>query len=150
MAGNGYAFGCVECKFYIDVACGFIPENITDESHKNHILRVSMIDYDGKCDMCFRCSSCEGHVECALLLPPTIKHAYDKHPMQLSYLPIGNHNIEYFCEICEKPTPTTRNTFIYWFLNAKFGSIHKTDGHPHHLSFVQGMASDGQSVQYVL
>ncbi|MFS7956159.1 hypothetical protein Hanom_Chr07g00651311 [Helianthus anomalus] len=49
------------------------------------------------------CNICDVylHPECALLLPKTIRHPYDKHPMHLSYFPIENHKIEYFCEICE-------------------------------------------------
>ncbi|KAK9058765.1 hypothetical protein SSX86_023608 [Deinandra increscens subsp. villosa] len=33
---------------------------------------------------------------------------------------------------------------IYKFLNVKFGSIHKTNGHSHPLSFTQGIESDGE------
>ncbi|GJU76432.1 zinc finger, PHD-type containing protein [Tanacetum coccineum] len=35
---NGFAYGCTECDYYIDVNCGFIPEEITHEAHPNHIL----------------------------------------------------------------------------------------------------------------
>ncbi|GKD47166.1 zinc finger, PHD-type containing protein, partial [Tanacetum coccineum] len=35
---NGFAYGCAECDYYIDVNCGFIPEEITHEAHPDHIL----------------------------------------------------------------------------------------------------------------
>ncbi|GJR86477.1 hypothetical protein Tco_0210488 [Tanacetum coccineum] len=35
---NGFAHGCTECQYYIDVNCGFIPDEITHEAHPNHIL----------------------------------------------------------------------------------------------------------------
>jgi hypothetical protein len=113
---NGFAYGCVKCDYYVDVSCGFIPENITHKAHPNHLLsRVKLDKYGGRCHICrtyiyksrfsFSCSICDKifiHPRCALLLPETIRHKYDKHPMSLSYLPIENHKSEYFCEICEE------------------------------------------------
>ncbi|PWA62686.1 zinc finger, PHD-type [Artemisia annua] len=113
---NGFAYGCVECGYFVDVCCGFIPENITHKAHPNHLLsRVKLDNSDRICHMCrkdlwkgrfsFSCSSCDNiciHPECALLLAGTIRHKYDKHPMSLSYFPIENHKSEYFCEICEE------------------------------------------------
>ncbi|KAJ0917400.1 putative chromatin regulator PHD family [Helianthus annuus] len=110
---NGYAYGCDICRFYIDVNCGFIPEKITHESHPNHLLSIERYNWDvRRCLLCsylmrfrlsFGCSTCNVHIHpvCALLVPRTIRHPYDKHPMHLSYLPIENHKSEYFCEICE-------------------------------------------------
>ncbi|KAJ0806374.1 putative chromatin regulator PHD family [Helianthus annuus] len=112
---NGFAYGCVECRFYVDVTCGFMPEKITHESHPNHLLSITEDRPSGYCLMCrvsifsdhvlsFSCSFCDVHIHpwCALLLPKTIRHPYDKHPMHISYLPIENHKSEYFCEICEE------------------------------------------------
>nr|GEV32048.1 zinc finger, PHD-type [Tanacetum cinerariifolium] len=42
---NGFAYGCTECDYYIDVNCGYIPEEITHEAHPDHIL--SRCDWDG-------------------------------------------------------------------------------------------------------
>ncbi|XP_023741228.1 uncharacterized protein LOC111889325 [Lactuca sativa] len=109
---NGFAYCCVKCKYYVDVTCGFIPKKITHKSHPNHLLSLVQ-NPSGGCHMClkdvdshqlsFSCNVCEIyiHPECALLFSETIWHSYDKHPMQLSYLPIENHKSEYFCEICE-------------------------------------------------
>nr|GEV32050.1 zinc finger, PHD-type [Tanacetum cinerariifolium] len=35
---NGFAYGCTKCDYYIDVNFGFIPEEITQEAHPDHIL----------------------------------------------------------------------------------------------------------------
>nr|GEZ95887.1 zinc finger, PHD-type [Tanacetum cinerariifolium] len=112
---NGFAYGCGECKYYVDVSCGFIPEKITHKAHPNHLLSRVKIDKYTICRLCrsgiledyfsFSCSICDHvgiHLRCALLLPGTIRHKYDKHPMSLSYFPIENHKSEYFCEICEE------------------------------------------------
>ncbi|KAL7587652.1 hypothetical protein Lser_V15G38631 [Lactuca serriola] len=113
---NGFSYHCVECVYCVDVTCGFIPREITHEAHPNHILSLSQNkNTSALCLMClqrlslgrfsFYCNTCSLciHLECALLLPETIRHKYDKkHPMHLSYLPIENHKSEYFCEICEK------------------------------------------------
>ncbi|CAH1432256.1 unnamed protein product [Lactuca virosa] len=112
---NGFAYCCVECKYYVDVTCGFIPTQITHKAHPYHLLSIVQIKIRcGPCPMChqyttggqlsFHCNTCDIyiHPECALLSPETIRHKYDKHPMHLSYLPIENHKSEYFCEICEE------------------------------------------------
>ncbi|GJX78367.1 putative chromatin regulator PHD family protein [Tanacetum coccineum] len=112
---NGFAYGCVECEYYVDVNCGFIPEKITHKAHPNHLLSRVKVDKYTDCRLChtsrvedcfsFSCNICDDvviHLDCALLLPGTIRHKYDKHPMSLSYFPIENHKSKYFCEICEK------------------------------------------------
>ncbi|PWA60384.1 zinc finger, PHD-type [Artemisia annua] len=117
---NGFAYCCLECNYNIDVSCGFIPEKITHKAHPNHLLsRVETSSLHKECRMCrqvnyydargsilaFCCSICDDfwiHSSCALLLPETIMHKYDKHPMSLSYFPIENHKSEYFCEIRER------------------------------------------------
>ncbi|KAJ0491753.1 putative chromatin regulator PHD family [Helianthus annuus] len=52
----------------------------------------------------FSCSLCNFHLhpKCALLLPETTRHKYDKHPMTLCYRPVENHEGDYFCEVCEE------------------------------------------------
>ncbi|XP_023750534.3 uncharacterized protein LOC111898877 [Lactuca sativa] len=114
---NGFAYGCAQCKYYVDVTCGLIPKEITHKAHPNHLLSIVNVEYRDDhtpCYMCrrhhtpgqlsFRCDTCDIyiHPECALLLAKTVNHKYDKHPMKLSYLPIENHKSEYFCEICEE------------------------------------------------
>nr|XP_043611365.1 uncharacterized protein LOC122582996 [Erigeron canadensis] len=115
LPSNGFAYGCERCDYYIDVTCGFLPGEITHEAHPNHLLKIVQTKKDDhRCLAClqschlnscsYKCLTCEDvylHPECALLLPKTIMHKYDKHPMKLSYKPIENHKSEYFCEICE-------------------------------------------------
>ncbi|KAJ0680030.1 putative chromatin regulator PHD family [Helianthus annuus] len=111
---NGFAYSCEECKYYIDVKCAFLPEEITHASHPNHLLsRVNCTGEGEPCSMCcgdmngliFSCHTCDNfrvHSNCALLIPETTTHKCDKHPMKLSYFPIENHKSDYFCEICEQ------------------------------------------------
>nr|KAJ0222479.1 hypothetical protein LSAT_V11C200081490 [Lactuca sativa] len=40
LAWNGFAYGCVECGYYVDVTCGFIPKQITHKAHPNHLLSL--------------------------------------------------------------------------------------------------------------
>nr|KAJ0208474.1 hypothetical protein LSAT_V11C500279470 [Lactuca sativa] len=116
LACNGFAYGCVTCNYYVDITCGFIPKQIIHKSHQNHLLSLIQVErdkYDTRCHMCqtfirggelsFHCNMCDIYIQCkcALLLAETIMHKFDKHPMNLSYLPIENHKSEYFCEICE-------------------------------------------------
>nr|GEY79834.1 zinc finger, PHD-type [Tanacetum cinerariifolium] len=112
---NGFAYGCTECDYYIDVNCGFIPEEITHEAHPDHIL--SRCDWKSMRKPCvaegsmysgsnfsFSCRSCDFylHSDCALFLPGIINHKLDKHPMKLTYGPVENHKSKYFCEVCEE------------------------------------------------
>ncbi|XP_023750544.1 uncharacterized protein LOC111898885 [Lactuca sativa] len=111
---NGFAYGCVECGYYVDVTCGFMPEQISHKLHPYHILSITREGSRAPlCNMChlntsvgpflFCCDMCGFfmHSRCAFLILEAIRHKYDEHPMQLSYLPIENHKSEYFCEICE-------------------------------------------------
>ncbi|GJV05770.1 zinc finger, PHD-type containing protein, partial [Tanacetum coccineum] len=107
---------CIECNYYINVNCGFIPEEITHEAHPDHILsrcdrdRESMRKpclaegWDYGSEIYFSCGSCDFylHSGCALFLPGIINHKLDKHPMKLTYGPVENHKSEYFCVVCEE------------------------------------------------
>ncbi|XP_024995896.1 uncharacterized protein LOC112529051 [Cynara cardunculus var. scolymus] len=111
---NGFVYICPICEYYIDVNCAFIPDKIVHQAHPNHLIwRVQSRTSENRCRSCvrdfdengfsFSCGTCEFdlHPECALLLPETIRHKFDKHPMKLSYFPIENHKSQYFCEVCE-------------------------------------------------
>ncbi|KAI3760661.1 hypothetical protein L1987_51059 [Smallanthus sonchifolius] len=113
LRSNGFAYGCEECEYYVDIHCAFIPDVITHEAHPNHLLLRCNSSADQSkrfCKACnqyiqlgFHCPTCDFylHIRCVLLLPRTIKHKYDKHPLSLRYYPVENHSSEYFCEICE-------------------------------------------------
>ncbi|KAM0020421.1 putative chromatin regulator PHD family [Helianthus debilis subsp. tardiflorus] len=179
---NGFAYSCVKCSYIIQVRCAFIPKKIKHKSHPNHQLsrfaEASTIkDY---CRMCFShftadnnisfgCDACEFHLHtgCALLLPETIRHIYDKHPLSLVYPPVENHEGDYFCEVCEEELnpnasfyhcyecaqsihttcapmlipqskPYIYGTSNVRYRNIKYGGIHKTEYHKHPLSFLPG------------
>ncbi|XP_076914116.1 uncharacterized protein LOC143572994 [Bidens hawaiensis] len=112
---NGFAYGCKQCEYYVDINCGCTPDVITHEAHPNHLLLRCFAPADESkrtCKACkryfrdlvgFRCPDCDFflHAYCALLLPRTIRHKYDKHLLSLRYYPAENHSSIYFCEICE-------------------------------------------------
>ncbi|KAJ0716337.1 putative chromatin regulator PHD family [Helianthus annuus] len=115
---NGLIYGCFDCEFITDVNCAFMPKEITHEAHADHLLtraessrssvskkechacRVSI----GESETFFKCNSCDFYLDCrcALQLPKSIMHKFDKHPLQLSYAPIKDHKSQYFCEVCEE------------------------------------------------
>ncbi|KAJ0896052.1 putative chromatin regulator PHD family [Helianthus annuus] len=171
---NGFAYCCVECDYYIDVNCAFVPKEITHKSHPNHLLTLNSSRRSFICHTCdyFRIS-----LRAALLIPETTTHKCDKHPMKLSYFPIENHMGDYFCEICEEefdpestfyhcrecmqsmhtacaPSILRYETYakydryygdVHRYVNVKFGGTYNNiEVHPHPLSFVQGVESDGR------
>ncbi|KAJ0754651.1 hypothetical protein HanPI659440_Chr09g0349141 [Helianthus annuus] len=95
-----------------------MPKEITHEAHADHLLtriessrsgvskkecracRVSI----GESETYFKYNTCDFYLDCrcALQLPKTIMHKFDKHPLQLSYAPIEDHKSPYFCEVCEE------------------------------------------------
>ncbi|XP_071732266.1 uncharacterized protein [Rutidosis leptorrhynchoides] len=125
LSSNGFVYCCVECRYYVDVCCAFIPKRVTHKSHPNHLLSLFMPGFFGETKLChlcmygydwgakFKCEVCNIHLHanCALLVSETITHKVDKHPMKLSYFPIENHKSDYFCEICELTLDPSR--FFY-------------------------------------
>ncbi|KAD2394088.1 hypothetical protein E3N88_41065 [Mikania micrantha] len=188
LLSNGFAYGCMRCKFYIDINCAFIPKEITHDAHPGHLLykagpSITFRTFEN-CNACFGyisntwsfyCPSCDFyiHVACALLQYRVIKHKCDKHPLSLRYGPVENHISDYFCEICEDPLEHWRWFYhcttcrqsahaacvpliiqyeqaswryigVYQYLNVKFGGTQEIKGHPHRLTFVQGIHNDGK------
>ncbi|KAM0032206.1 putative chromatin regulator PHD family [Helianthus debilis subsp. tardiflorus] len=102
----------------IDVNCAFMPKEITHDAHTNHLLTrvdgASSSRSKMECHACrvsiaesesyFRCTTCDFYLDCrcALHLPKTIRHKYDKHSLKLSYSPIEDHKSQYFCEVCKE------------------------------------------------
>ncbi|GJX78902.1 zinc finger, PHD-type containing protein [Tanacetum coccineum] len=140
---NGFAYGCTECDYYIDVNCGFIPEEITHEAHPYHILsrcyRESMRKpcvaecwYFGS-KFSFSCGSCDFylHSGCALFLPGIINHKLDKHPMKLTYV-----NFEAAIDRNDRS--------LYEYLNIMFGGTDNIKGHKHSVSLAIGSDTDGK------
>ncbi|PWA36257.1 DC1, C1-like, Rho-associated protein kinase 1/2 [Artemisia annua] len=128
---NGFAYNCEKCKFgKIDVHCAHIPISVLHEAHpskahpSNNLSRIDPLDLYYESIKCMgtsaACHACRNIIEegdtffcadynydfrlnmlCALRLPNTIRHKYDKHPLKLSYSPVENHKGQYFCEVCE-------------------------------------------------
>ncbi|KAK9060647.1 hypothetical protein SSX86_021353 [Deinandra increscens subsp. villosa] len=115
-ACNGFAYGCVECNYYVDVWCALVPPKIIHKSHPCHLLskthkrlnkdycRICLSGFMHPVETSLSCKGCNFHLHlgCAFFLPETTRHKYDKHPMTLSYRPIENHEGDYFCEVCEE------------------------------------------------
>ncbi|XP_022008784.1 uncharacterized protein LOC110908192 isoform X2 [Helianthus annuus] len=169
---NGLIYACKDCDYVIDVNCAFMPKEITHEAHANHLLtridgasssrssvskmecracRVSI----AKSESYYRCNACDFylHCRCALYLPKTIRHKYDKHPLQLSYSPVEDHKSRYFCEVCEEELDPGK-----WFYHCAecAQSIHSACAplmlqseqdvlwfHRHPLSLAPGTENDG-------
>ncbi|KAJ0677282.1 putative chromatin regulator PHD family [Helianthus annuus] len=185
---NGFAYSCVQCGYKIDVWCAFTRAKIIHKSHPNHLLsrNYGFASEDGYCRMClsgftadnnisFGCDACEFHLHagCAFLLPETIRHRYDKHPLSLAYSPIENHEGDYFCEVCEEEfnpnawfyhchecvqsihttcvpilLPQSK-PYLYGGLSVlrvreKERGIYKPEYHPHPLSFLQWPRSEAE------
>ncbi|KAL8261572.1 hypothetical protein R6Q59_025621 [Mikania micrantha] len=158
---NGFVYGCMQCEYYMDINCGFIPLAITHEAHFDHPLLRYKASHTCKCYMTrnrlgYHCFGCDFslHIECALLLPKTIKNKFDKHPLSLRYDPAEDYSSDYFCEICEdelnlkleceQSTVSRLNNPVSFFSNVKFGETHEIIDHPHPLTFVQGINADGE------
>ncbi|XP_057468158.1 uncharacterized protein LOC130757423 [Actinidia eriantha] len=172
---NGFSFNCAECKdFYLDVRCATLSGPIKHEGHK-HRLTLENLPYElADCSACsdeldpdlaFKCDICDFimHSNCAML-PPTLKHRYDKHPFVLTYYPLQDHPAEYYCEICENEV-NPKNWFYHCvecdqsihcdcvqsyraYSNIKFGASFKVKGHQHPLNFVQFRNDYGSSCNY--
>ncbi|KAJ0673848.1 putative chromatin regulator PHD family [Helianthus annuus] len=112
-----FAYHCGWCDNYIHVWCALAPTCITHKSHPYHLFRrlhdktldkdycrLCLSDFRYPRDTSYTCILCDFHLhmECALLLPETTRHKYDKHPMTLCYSPVEDHIGDYFCEVCEE------------------------------------------------
>ncbi|KAJ0677198.1 putative chromatin regulator PHD family [Helianthus annuus] len=115
---NGFTYRCAGNCFepVTDIWCAVIPRFITHKSHPYHLFckvrkrldkdycRLCLSGFTNPKETSFSCSLCNFHLhpKCALLLPETTRHKYDKHPMTLCYGPVENHEGDYFCEVCEE------------------------------------------------
>ncbi|XP_057466601.1 uncharacterized protein LOC130756134 isoform X2 [Actinidia eriantha] len=101
---NGFSFYCAKCAyFYLDVKCATLLGPIKHEGHR-HRLTPTKITNKPDCSACsyaisnvaFKCDICYFimHSDCAML-PPSLKHRYDKHPFILTYYPLQDHPDDY-------------------------------------------------------
>ncbi|KAK9060599.1 hypothetical protein SSX86_021305 [Deinandra increscens subsp. villosa] len=132
---RGWGFHCPTCDFYFHVGCVLLlprvikhkcdkhPLSLRYEPAENHITEYF-------CEICedefnpwvwfYHCTTCAQsmHTDCA--------------PLILQ---------------CEQATHVTYHETVYRFLNVKFGGTIKIKGHPHRLTFVQGLESDGRCIR---
>ncbi|GFZ08779.1 hypothetical protein Acr_20g0005870 [Actinidia rufa] len=105
---NGVLFTCLACNFFLDIECALLQGVIVHEAHK-HTLALRKTSND-QCAVCeYRCSGlalvcgcCNFtlHLRCALL-PRTVRHQCDEHPLTLTYSAVKDHSDEHYCEICD-------------------------------------------------
>ncbi|KAL8223556.1 hypothetical protein R6Q57_019031 [Mikania cordata] len=134
VVNNRWGFHCPSCKFFIHVGCALLlyrvikhkcdkhPLNLRYEPVENHINAYF-------CEICeyeldpwrwfYHCTTCAQsiHAACA--------------PLILQYEQ-ARDEWDYFDESVNK------------FLNVKFGGTLKIKGHPHRLTFVEGIYKDGK------
>ena len=159
---NGFSFYCAKCEyFYLDVKCATLSGPIKHEGHKHRLTPTEKTNKPD-CSACFstiynlafKCDICDFimHSDCAML-PPSLKHRYDKHPFILTYYPLQDHPDDYYCEICEnEENPKTwfyhcvkcdQSIHVYCarryqeYSNIKFGASFNVESHQHPLKFVQ-------------
>ncbi|PIN03183.1 hypothetical protein CDL12_24295 [Handroanthus impetiginosus] len=123
---TGIVYSCQACDMMIDVKCASLPTIIKHASHPSHklIKRVP-----GKGFLCVGCygyiwsdldiAYCCGnnvcydfwiHTGCAML-PPSIKHRWDKHPLLLTFDASMDHPSDFYCEACEEEMHPKRGMY---------------------------------------
>lgn len=159
---NGYLFKCDTCRlFTFDVKCALLPSTIAHKAHE-HSLVQTYWSKSNRCSSCgnvsrgflFACEPCGFYLdnECALL-PESVHHRWDKHPLPLSFPPFSDRPGEFYCEICEEEIHPR-----HWHYhcrecdqsfhprcipglgatrNCNFGRILEFGRHPHPLNFVR-------------
>ncbi|KAD2394094.1 hypothetical protein E3N88_41071 [Mikania micrantha] len=128
-----WGFRCPSCDFYIHVGCALLlyrvikhkcdkhPLSLRYEPMENHIS-------DYFCEICedklnpwkwfYHCTTCRQSTHTACV-PLIAQYEQATDPMKIFM------------------------TCVYQFLNVKFGETLKIKGHPHRLTFVQGIPNDG-------
>ncbi|CAK9160723.1 unnamed protein product [Ilex paraguariensis] len=155
---NGFYYNCETCKFILDVKCAFLPTSIAHQAHKNPLVQMK-----GSKHLCngsgfsfstsgFKCDDCRFKISHdSALLPGTIRHRLDKHPLILCYPPFFKHVDEFHCEICEREM--NPSYWLYYcsdcdqsfhllcikdyYSNVKYGGTIEVNCHPHSLAFVR-------------
>ncbi|KAL8242820.1 hypothetical protein R6Q59_013122 [Mikania micrantha] len=129
-----WGFRCPSCDFYIHVGCALLLYRVIKHKCDKHplSLRYGPVENhisDYFCEICedpfnpwkwfYHCTKCRQslHTSCV--------------PLIIQY--------EQATYIHKSPV-----TGVYKFLNVKFGGMFKIKGHPHRLTFVQGIHNDGR------
>ncbi|KAJ0482879.1 hypothetical protein HanIR_Chr13g0658801 [Helianthus annuus] len=126
-----------------------MPKEITHEANADYLLTRIESSRSGvpkkDCRLVAHVMPCNFYLDCrcALQMPKTIMHKFDKHPLQLSYAPIEDHNPGkwfYHCAECaqsvhsacapltlqsEQGVNSLYSEGVYKFINIKFGHVEK-------------------------
>ncbi|KAK9068848.1 hypothetical protein SSX86_012964 [Deinandra increscens subsp. villosa] len=169
---NGFVYCCEKCKYYIDVNCAFLPKEITHASHPNHLLSRVGNGLDFVCHICnFYINSnrallipettshkCDKHPMKLSYFP--IENHKSEYFCEICEKEFDPEFTFYHCDKCmqsvhtacapsilryETHTGDCYSRYVYRFVNVKFGGTYNNNKvHPHPLSFVQGIARDGE------
>ncbi|CAK9152105.1 unnamed protein product [Ilex paraguariensis] len=157
---NGFFYECQACEFFLDVKCAFLPTSIAHRAHKNPLVQMKGSGSEDVCNASgfyfstsgFKSDDCKFKIRHALtLLPRTIRHRWDKHPLILCYPPFSDHPDEFHCEMCEDEI--NPNYWIYhcsdcdqsfhldcikdFYSNVKYGGTLDVNCHPCPLTFAR-------------
>ncbi|KAM7505379.1 hypothetical protein LguiB_004283 [Lonicera macranthoides] len=109
---NGFSYNCSICNFNLDVQCGSLLATIKHDRDPIHILSLKG-NISKRCKACYKgwskpilayaCNHCDFVIDsCCALLSKEVMHRYDEHPFILTYFPVKDHSVDYYCQLCEK------------------------------------------------
>ncbi|PWA76648.1 DC1, C1-like, Zinc finger, RING/FYVE/PHD-type [Artemisia annua] len=137
---DSFTFSCQDCGFHIHPGCALLLSETIRHKYDKHPLHLSYLPIENHkgdyfCDICeeqfwpervgcfYHCEKCAQsmmHPACSM---PIVHH---KNPIPLWYLESGYQAV------------------VHLYVNIKFGGRLKSESHPHPLSLVQGLKSDGR------
>ncbi|PWA91819.1 DC1, C1-like, Zinc finger, RING/FYVE/PHD-type [Artemisia annua] len=135
---DAFSFSCQDCGFHIHPGCALLVSETIRHKYDKHPYKLSYLPIENHkgdyfCDICeeqfwpesagcfYHCEKCvhSMHPSCSM---PVFRH---KNPIPSDYIYFGFD-------------------VVHRYVNIKFGGRHNIDTHPHPLSFVQGLKSDGR------
>ncbi|XP_076906255.1 uncharacterized protein LOC143562304 [Bidens hawaiensis] len=135
-----WGYDCTSCDFYIHLDCALFLPRVTKHKCDEHTLSLRYEPAENHISEYF-CEVCEDEFSPWKWFYHCTRCAQSMHttcvPLILQ---------------CEKSRMTYDSGGVYNFLNVKFGGTLEIKGHSHHLTFVQGLESDGRCIKrrYVL
>ncbi|PWA50430.1 DC1, C1-like, Zinc finger, RING/FYVE/PHD-type [Artemisia annua] len=133
-----FSFTCQDCGFHLHPSCALLMSETIRHNYDKHPLKLNYFPIENHkgdyfCEICeeefypeqgcfYHCQKCvhSMHPACSM---PIFRH---KNPIPLFYTHYGS------------------DLFLHRYVNVKFGGRHNIDTHPHPLTFVQGLESDGE------
>ncbi|KAL7586660.1 hypothetical protein Lser_V15G38590 [Lactuca serriola] len=128
------SFHCSMCDIYIHPECALLLAETIRHKYDKHPMKLSYLPIENHKSEYF-CEICEEH------LNPHQSFYHCKDCAQSVHTACASSILQ--CETETYSLSCWRNS-IHFFLNIKFGGIHKNHSHPHSLSFAQGTVLDGQ------